>query len=1074
MTVIQIRTPNQGIVKVRIAGDTPTSEEEASIKNEFFLQERKQPVVEDTFENILKAAEKKGKDENFDYTTGADGGLRAKMSFGETPGDREAILSKEVGETGYTKDSLGRLALTPEGQKLRGMTPSDKNIIIEEEGFSFRDIADFAGIAPEAILGTVGAVAGGTLGSLVMPVGGTIAGSAIGGGAGSALGQGIEEIFENILGVQTQTKNEVLKDVAFEGVLGFGAGLLGDLVFAAGRTGYRGLSSLKRPTKELSNDALIRAERLVAEDALPSLERIGAPRLMAYTQKFGENITRDETRIMANIDFALKKKQEYLDMWGKSIEETGQLALDVGSKKFDKLGNAARNAQQATLKAIDDSIELLEKSLKKGTDLNDVTLTKIVESFANFNQTSKANFKSIDAALNQMGEVTMKVGDDFITKPAGNANILSLRNVRSAIDDLTDGATIGESLKQTTRQYMRQLQKLDKTQNSAASFSQLSRIRKSINDTLFDPTEALGPVSTKELMKLRNALDDTLSKSKIEDFILTENLTKQQIAQLKKVAKVRSDAVSHYKKGMDKYDILRGHGIIKDIRTTMRQGGRFDVDKFYHQIIDVESPQRLKDVLGLFSKEEAEQLRSQLARRYLDDALFDKAKRSIDDPNKFSGERFYQELLALKTTGKVLFGNNYDEIMKLGKALAQGGVKSVDNEVLERTIGSMGSAITREAEELLKAVDAGGVPSSMTSNLKKILQANKIEITGQTTPEEGIAALRKLRKAGLSEESLYVQSLKRFNDANIDLNEATSVTLLKNIREGKIEAEQVVDALARPGVTLREIRAVKKFYKDTDVFEQIQGSVVQRILGDVDPNIFQSQAAADRLKNVLNNFDKKGTLEELVGKQQADAMKQFADDISFLGDVGKEGSVAAAKYTANPIKNMGELARNKVMTYLFSNKQILQKYINARKKVSSTQGIAQVVSDTMNEAGLELTTSNNFLRQGLVQGMRGLSQVRRQTIPRAIIEGVNMQNKVNPNQSRTTPMELPTLPIANNRDLFNISFTGQTPAKTTLSPIEMVRQNAFKKMSLRDRAAKDPYLAASLLGGLGSAGLLKN
>jgi len=1072
MSIISVQTP-EGIVKVEIEGDEPTQLELSQIESQFFSKKQEPVTTNRTFTDILKAAEKKSKDENFDYTTGADGGLRAKMSFGETPGDREAILAREVGETGYTKDSLGRLALTPEGQKLRGMTPSEKNIIIEEEGFSFRDIADFAGIAPEAILGTAGAMIGGTLGSII-PVGGTIGGAALGGGAGSALGQGIEEIFENILGVQTQTKNEVLKDVAFEGVVGAGAGLIGDLVFAAGRTGYRGLSSLRKPTQELSDDALTRAERLVAEDALPSLERIGAPRLAAYSQKFGENITRDETRVMANIDFALKKKQEYLDMWGKSIDETGQLALDVGKKKFADLTDVARSAQQATLKAIDDSVEILEKSLKRGTDLNDVTLTKIIESFANFNQTSKANFKNIDAALSQMGEITMKVGDDFINKPAGNANILSLRNVRSAIDDLTDNATIGESLKQTTRQYMRQLQRLERTQNGAASFSQLSRIRKSINDTLFDPTEALGPVSTKELMKLRNAVDDTLSKSKIEDFILTENLSKQQIAQLKKVAKIRSEAVSHYKKGMDKFDILRGHGIVKDIRTTMRQGGQFDVDKFYHQIIDVESPQRLKDVLGLFSREEAEQLRSQLSRRYLDDAL-EKAKRTIDDPNKFSGERFYQELLALKTTGKVLFGDNYDEIMKLGKGLAQGGVKSVDNEVLERTIGSMGSAITREAEELLKAVDAGGVPSSMTSNLKKILQANKIEITGQTTPEEGIAALRKLRKAGLSEESLYVQSLKRLNDANIDLNEATSVTLLKNIREGKIEAEQVVDALARPSVTLREIRAVKEFYKDTDVFEQIQGSVVQRILGDVDPNIFQNQAAADRLKNVLNNFDKKGTLEELVGKQQADAMKQFADDLSFLGDVGKEGSVAAAKYTANPIKNMGELARNKIMTYLFSNKKILQKYIDARKKVSGTRGIAQVVSETMNEAGLELTTSNNLLRQGLVQGIRGLSQARRQTIPRAIIEGVNMQSKVNPNQTRTTPMELPNLSNVSSPDLFNISVNRQEPTtRTPLSPIEMVRQNALRKMSLRDRAAKDPIIAASLLGGLGSASLLKN
>ena len=37
MSVIQIRTPNQGIVKVRIAGDTPTEEESNAIKAQFFF-----------------------------------------------------------------------------------------------------------------------------------------------------------------------------------------------------------------------------------------------------------------------------------------------------------------------------------------------------------------------------------------------------------------------------------------------------------------------------------------------------------------------------------------------------------------------------------------------------------------------------------------------------------------------------------------------------------------------------------------------------------------------------------------------------------------------------------------------------------------------------------------------------------------------------------------------------------------------------------------------------------------------------------------------------------------------------
>ena len=59
---------------------------------------------------------KSQRDENFDYETGADSGLRALLSFGETPGDREAILRKLVGDDGFIKDAQGRLALTEKGQ----------------------------------------------------------------------------------------------------------------------------------------------------------------------------------------------------------------------------------------------------------------------------------------------------------------------------------------------------------------------------------------------------------------------------------------------------------------------------------------------------------------------------------------------------------------------------------------------------------------------------------------------------------------------------------------------------------------------------------------------------------------------------------------------------------------------------------------------------------------------------------------------------------------------------------------------------------------------------------------------
>ena len=130
--------------------------------------------------------ERQGRDrEMFDYSKGADGKLRSLMSFGETESDREAILSRLVGDDGYVRDPSGQLALTQSGQEARGMEPIGKNLIIEDEGFSMRDFADFAGIVPE----TVGSIAGAIIGGGPSFGLGAVAGA----GIGAMVGQSLEE-----------------------------------------------------------------------------------------------------------------------------------------------------------------------------------------------------------------------------------------------------------------------------------------------------------------------------------------------------------------------------------------------------------------------------------------------------------------------------------------------------------------------------------------------------------------------------------------------------------------------------------------------------------------------------------------------------------------------------------------------------------------------------------------------------------------------------------------------------------------------------------------------------------------
>ena len=98
--------------------------------------------------------------------------------------------------------------------------------------------------------------------------------------------------------------------------------------------------------------------------------------------------------------------------------------------------------------------------------------------------------------------------------------------------------------------------------------------------------------------------------------------------------------------------------------------------------------------------------------------------------------------------------------------------------------------------------------------------------------------------------------------------------------------------------------------------------------------------------------------------------------------------------------------------------------------------------------------------QGTGRALSGASRVAKQVTPRAL--GLGSQS---PESRTSVPVVTPPA----------INFEPPAPRKTgpaaPLSPIEQIRRNA-QQMTLRERAAQNPAAAATLLGGLGSAGLL--
>ena len=273
-------------------------------------------------------------DADFDYETGGDSALRALMSFGETAGEREGILRSIVGEEGYTRDSQGRLALTEAGQMARGVEPTGKNIVIEDEGFSFGDFADLTGILPE----TVGAIVGGVLGAPGLVTG------AAGAAAGAAAGQAIEEGVEKLLGVQQQTASEVASDVATEAALAGGLDFLtmGTFRLAKGLVGGTAgrLTARGEPVSpEMGADLVGRGYR-------PSLEALGAPTLLAKGVKFAKGATGDTSDIFRNTELAVNERNKFLfDLKATKSEKAGAAFENVTGDKFSALEKSLQNAQ---------------------------------------------------------------------------------------------------------------------------------------------------------------------------------------------------------------------------------------------------------------------------------------------------------------------------------------------------------------------------------------------------------------------------------------------------------------------------------------------------------------------------------------------------------------------------------------------------------------------------------------------------------------------------------------------------------------------------------------------------------
>ena len=886
---------------------------------EAYKKLRSQPE-EGGFEGLLKRSKKADEDQDFDYETGAPGGLRALVSFGEEEEEKEAILLKKVGQDGYTKDSKGRLALTPQGQVKVGMEPSDKNVVLEEKGFSARDFADLAGVVPE----TVGSIAGGILG---VPFG--LLGSAGGAAAGAAAGQAVEEGVESLLGVQKQTLPEVGKDLAKE------AALAGIVDFATVGTFRAGKALIGAGAKRMSGDPLdaVRGADLVRRGYKPSLERLGAPAPLAYSQKFAEGATKDYQRIINNTNLAFKEKEKLLEKLA-DLDAAGQSFASVAGPRYQQLVGDLNKSRESALKAVRDSIEVLEKGVKGDFDIDEVALKSIRGSFKNFQDVANKKYKAMDDALEKLNKdyaETFRSDVRFIdTESLKNLGDQTMQRVVNTLDTSLLEPQVGAAI--------RRIQALKMDDGTyRATFDQLSNQRKQINDILFYGTSDLSSEGRTQLTGLLDEFDRLLSADHLKGL----KFDNPQIAkQLEKIGKLRNDAAIFYKEGKVPFDDLEKLGIIRNVRETYYNQGKFDTDKFFDKVIKDNSPQRLKTILDSLTtgkivkgKPEInavarEELRSQLARSYLDNAL-GKTNLDLFNPKMFNGKAFRNHINNLGTTGKVLFGKQWGDVQKLADTIGQVSVTNIDDAALR--------------------------------NIVK-LNANK----------DIIGSMEDLAKAS-----------KEFQEAN-------SISVVKKFNDGTLTAEDAAREMIRTNITSSEVTKLQKFFGNNKTeLETIRQAVVTDLFGSVGDDVFTSPAKSRVLLDAMNKY-RPGVLEKIIGKDHYKVVEQFAKDLTYLGDVGKEGSIYAATFAAHPIGKLPANVRMKGMARLFASPAALNFFAKTgtpNQRLAKTMDVLGKVT-----SGIARTTAGTrqLAAQSIAEQVGETNQeIKRQFTPTLVVSSPN-------------------------------------------------------------------------------------
>jgi len=917
MGKVVLNTP-QGKVNITIAGDKPTIEESIQINNIIRKAgagqniSKDEPTTGDKLEQL------------FDSSTGIkSNALRSALSVAETKEEEDAILRKfDLKDDDFLRDNRGRLALTPTGAAKFGQE-TDRNILVDEEGFSRYDFSDLAGILPELVGGVSGAIAG----QLAIPI--PIVGAAIGAGIGAGGGQAVEEAGEALAGVQKQDIKDIAGDVGKEAAIGFFSDLTFGLAAGAFRAVRRGVTpgkdltateldtaglSTSPPIDEAGNiikpkdfaklsadEKIAATSRVVTKDdgtvvrggfgIKPTLSAIRAPSLVARIQAIGEKIFKTSDRLKNNNDVIKQTIDAYKEKFGLE----GADAVDVGQilkrgmvDNNQALIQAEKQAQKEIIDQMKNAVGVFRRAADENGSVDDDLFEVFKNATDNFDSFISGKFRAVDDILRDDAGLGRN-GIMFINKFADH-----LRRIKSDYAPQIAGSKDpdGAAFRDILSQFESIGGKLDDGLTNAVSFNQLYNLRKGISDLRMTSNDTV----KKELTNangtgLLDETDNMFKQMGDENSQLFRDLSGRlgsttTTNKFRNAGKALKGAQAEFSLGKRISEDGEASQAIKNLSNYRTLPGEIDkapmnID-IYRNVVKANNPQFLQrateflrdyggTVGGKSGDDLADEFTARAANQFLEDAIETSGIKNFKNVKDFNGAKFAQSIKGLGTTARALFGDKTDEVLKLADEI--GGVK---------ISGLQARGVLDQYR------DAVGGTESMSGLIGKL------------------EALADTQKTLAREQRNRI--ISKLQDETLDLDPLEASRFLVQKQTKNSEIRPIINYFASRG--------------DDASLQKIRSYYINSMIDDFGESVMTDGKSLNAFADRILDAAADGKLRTIFPEGVGESMEKFGKILKFNARAAEGGDLVAANIAASPFQNLGKLAKFTVL----GNRMLSQSY----------------------------------------------------------------------------------------------------------------------------------------------------